>query len=59
MLRFLPLLSAGLLAQAYYPGAHDDWERRAAGFDAGRLSEAITWAKTARIEEHTGFAIGA
>ena len=45
MLRFLPLLSVGLLAQAYYPGAHDEWERRAAGFDAGRLSEAISFAK--------------
>ena len=45
MLRFLPLLSVGLLAQAYYPGAHDEWERRAAGFDAGKLSEAISFAK--------------
>ncbi len=46
MLRFLPFLSLGLLAQAYYPGSHEDWERRAAGFDPGKLSEAITWAKT-------------
>lgn len=45
MLRFLPLLSIGLLAQAYYPGAHGDWEKRAAGFDAGKLSEAISFAK--------------
>jgi CubicO group peptidase (beta-lactamase class C family) len=45
MLRLLPLLSVGLLAQAYYPGTHDDWERRASGFDAGKLAEAITWAK--------------
>ncbi|MBI2690164.1 MAG: serine hydrolase [Acidobacteria bacterium] len=46
MLRFAPLLSICLLGQAYYPGAHDDWERRVADFDAGRLSEAISYAKT-------------
>ncbi len=45
MLRFLPLLSIGLLAQAYYPGTFDDWEKRAAGFDSGKLSEAIAFAK--------------
>ena len=45
MLRFLPLLSVGLLAQAYFPGTHDNWERRAAGFHPGRLEEAIAWAK--------------
>ena len=45
MLRFLPLLSIGLFAQAYYPGGLEDWERRAAGFDAGKLSEAIAFAK--------------
>ena len=45
MLRFLPLLSIGLLAQAYYPGTLDDWEKRAAGFDSGKLSEAIAFAK--------------
>ena len=45
MLRLLPFLSLGLLAQAYFPGAHDDWERRASGFDPGKLAEAITWAK--------------
>ncbi|MFN0106055.1 MAG: serine hydrolase domain-containing protein [Bryobacteraceae bacterium] len=45
MLRFLPLLSICLLGQAYYPGGHDDWERRTDGFDAGRLSEAIAFAK--------------
>jgi CubicO group peptidase (beta-lactamase class C family) len=45
MLRLLPLLSIGLLAQVYFPGAHEDWEKRAAGFDAGKLSEAISFAK--------------
>ena len=46
MLRFTPFLSFCLAAQSYYPGLHDDWEKRASGFDAGRLSEAITFAKT-------------
>jgi len=45
MLRLLPFVSIGLLAQAYYPGAFDDWEKRASGFDAGKLSEAIAFAK--------------
>jgi CubicO group peptidase (beta-lactamase class C family) len=45
MLRFLPLLSASLLAQAYFPGAHNDWTMRTAGFDAAKLSEAISFAK--------------
>lgn len=46
MIRLLPLLSVALLAQTYYPGTHNDWEKRTAGFDAGKLSEAIAWAKT-------------
>jgi len=44
MFRFLPLLSMGLLAQSYFPGAHD-WEKRPGGFDPGKLSEAIAWAQ--------------
>ncbi len=34
---------------AYYPGPHDDWQRRTpaeAGFDAAALDEAITYLKT-------------
>jgi CubicO group peptidase (beta-lactamase class C family) len=45
MLRFVPLLSVCLLGQAYFPGSHGDWERKASGFDTGRLSEAIAFAK--------------
>jgi CubicO group peptidase (beta-lactamase class C family) len=42
------LLSLALLAQTYYPGRHDDWKRKTpaeAGFHAGRLDEAIAFAK--------------
>jgi CubicO group peptidase (beta-lactamase class C family) len=45
MIRFLPLLPVTLLAQTYFPGPHNDWEKRAAGFSPGKLSEAISWAK--------------
>lgn len=47
MLRCVSLLSLSvcLVGQAYYPGTHDDWERRATGFHAGRLSEAIAFAQ--------------
>ena len=44
----IPLLSACLLAQPYYPGTHDDWQRRSpaqAGFDAAALDQAIAFAK--------------
>lgn len=45
LLRFAPLLSICLLGQAYYPGPHDDWERRATGFNADRVGAAIAFAK--------------
>ncbi len=45
----LPLLLASCLqAQLYYPGTHDDWQRRPAtesGFDTQALNEAIAFAK--------------
>ncbi len=45
MLRFTPLLSICLLGQAYFPGSHDDWEKRAAGFDGEKLKAAIEFAQ--------------
>jgi len=45
LLRIAPLLSACLLGQAYFPGPHDDWQRRSSGFDAAKLEEAIAYAK--------------
>lgn len=45
MIRWLPFLTLALAAQSYYPGPHGQWEKRASGFDAGRLAEAIAWAK--------------
>ena len=43
-----PFFAAALLAQPYYPGPHDDWQRRTpeqAGFDAPSLEAAIAFAK--------------
>jgi CubicO group peptidase (beta-lactamase class C family) len=51
MLRFavlIPFVAIGIWAQGYYPGPHDDWQRKTpaeAGFDPGRLAEAISTAK--------------
>ena len=43
-----PFFAVGLLAQPYYPGPHDDWQRRApaqAGFAGPALEAAIAFAK--------------
>jgi hypothetical protein len=42
------LIIWSLSAQTYYPGKHDDWQRKSpaeAGFDVARLNEAIEFAK--------------
>ncbi|HEU0120915.1 MAG TPA: serine hydrolase [Bryobacteraceae bacterium] len=45
-LRLLLLIPLVVTAQTYYPGLHEDWERSTAGFQTGKLQEAIAFAQS-------------
>lgn len=51
---FALLFCFGLRSQPYYPGPHDEWERRTpaqVGLDPARLAEAIAFAKASETKQ--------